>query len=214
MIFSAESQKTIDGYLMALRKQLRELMDDDVNDIVEEIRFHILDKTSGDASPEAIASTLDALSTPEELASRYRTDELMKRAQSSGSPLLALRSLFRWATLSLAGLTVFATSVIGYALGGILVIVGSYKLIYPRNGGIWFNPRPGGKGIDGEAGFSFVSGGTWTHPGHEIIGMWLVPIGLILGSGLLLLTFRFGSWSIRKFWRPRALRAVSTARRN
>ena len=48
MTFSAESQKTIDAYLLALRKQLRELMDEDVNDIVEEIRAHILDKTSGE----------------------------------------------------------------------------------------------------------------------------------------------------------------------
>jgi HAAS len=206
MILSADSQKTIDAYLSALHRQLRELTDDDVNDIVEEIRFHILDKTSADASPEAVAATLSALGTPGELAGRYRTDELMKRAQSSSSPLLTLHSLFRWASLSLVGLTVFATSVIGYTLGGILVIVGFFKLIYPRNGGIWFNPRPGGKGIDGSAGFSFGSGATWTHPGHEIIGMWLVPIGLIVGSGLLLLTFRFGSWSLRKFWRPRALR--------
>jgi HAAS len=210
MNLSAESQKSVDSYLASLRKHLRDLADQDARDIVEEIRFHILDKTSKDTSPETVASILDRLGTPEELAGRYRTDELMKRAQSSGSLFLTLCSLFRWATLSLVGLTVFAASVIGYALGGILVIVGFYKLIYPRNGGIWFNPRPGGKGIDGEAGFSFVSGGTWIHPGHEIIGMWLVPIGLILGSGLLLLTFRFGSWSIRKFWRPRALRAVST----
>lgn len=205
MSASGESQKSIEQYLTSLRKQLHDLMDHDVNDIVEEIRFHILDKTSGDYSPKNIAATLAALGKPEELASRYRTDELMKRAQSSRSPLLTLRSLFRWATLSLVGLTVFAASVIGYAMGGILVIVGFYKLIFPRNGGIWFNPRPGGKGIDGEAGFSFISGGTWTHPGHEIIGMWLVPIGLILGSGLLLLTFRFGSWSIRKFWRPHSI---------
>jgi hypothetical protein len=187
MIPSAESQKIVEDYLAALRRQLRELMDDDANDIVEEIRFHILDKSSADGSPEVVSATLAALGTPEELASRYRTDELRKRAQASRSPAVILRSLFRWATLSLMGLTVFATSVIGYALGGTLVIVGFYKLIHPRKGGIWFNPRPGGKGIDGEAGFSFVSRGPWTHPGHEIIGMWLVPIGLIGGGGLVLL---------------------------
>ncbi|MGC2163060.1 MAG: hypothetical protein WA634_14200 [Silvibacterium sp.] len=204
MTLSAESQKTIDAYLSALRRQMREFTDEDANDIVEEIHAHILDKTSGDTPPETVAATLAALGTPEELAGRYRTDELMKRAQSTRSPALSLHSLFRWATLSFAGLVVFAVSVIGYALGGILVIVGFCKLIYPRNGGIWFNPRPGGKGIDGEAGFSFGSGAHWTHPGHEIIGMWLVPIGLVLGSGLLFLTFRFGGWCIRKFWRPRA----------
>jgi len=43
MTSAAISQKTIDGYLAALRKQLRDLLDDDVKDIVEEIRAHILD---------------------------------------------------------------------------------------------------------------------------------------------------------------------------
>ena len=47
MTFSTESQKTIDAYLVGLRKQLRGPVDADVEDIVEEIRAHILDKTSG-----------------------------------------------------------------------------------------------------------------------------------------------------------------------
>ncbi len=54
------------------------LMDEDVNDIVEEIRAHILDKTWGEAPEDTVASTLAALGTPEELASRYRTDEFVE----------------------------------------------------------------------------------------------------------------------------------------
>jgi hypothetical protein len=42
--------------------------------------------------------------------------------------------------------------------------------------------------------------------GREVLGWWLVPIGLVLGGALLFLSFRFGTWSIRKFWRPRAWR--------
>ena len=93
MTVSAESQKTVDAYLAALRKQLRELMDEDANDIVEEIRAHILDKTTIAEGVEGVSSTLAALGTPEELASRYRTDELLKRAQMTRSPLVSLRSL-------------------------------------------------------------------------------------------------------------------------
>jgi len=208
MTFSNDSQKTIDAYLAALRKELRELRTEDTKDIVEEIHFHILDKIEDGPSSEAIAATLAALGTPAELAARYRTDELMKRAQSTRSPLLSLQSLFRWAMLSVVGLIAFAASVIGYTLGGILILMGFYKFIFPQNGGIWFKPRPGGHGIDGEAGFSFVSGGPWKHPGHEIIGMWLVPIGLILGSGLLLFTFWFGRWCISRFWRPRVWHGI------
>ncbi len=64
MIFSAESQKSIDDYLVALRKQLRGPVDDDVEDIVEEIRAHILDKTSGAAATDTVAATLASLGTP------------------------------------------------------------------------------------------------------------------------------------------------------
>jgi hypothetical protein len=208
MTLVAESQKNLEVYLAALRKQLRQLADEDANDIVEEIRAHVLDKASGDARTETVSSTLAALGTPEELAGRYRTDDLLKRAQVTRSPFVSLMSLFRWATLSLGGLVVFAVTVAGYAIGGILVVVGLFKLVYPHNGGMWFDPKPGGQGIDGSAGFSFGSGGAWTHPGHEIFGMWLAPCCLVLGGLLLFLTFRLGIWCIRKFWRPRVWREV------
>jgi hypothetical protein len=224
MILSTESQKAIDTYLNDLRKQLRPLAPDDAGDIVEEIRAHIVDKTgSGKAtginSDEVLASTLAALGTPEELAARYRTDELLKRAQSTRSPFVSLLSLARWATLSLIGLVTFFLSMAGYTLGTLLLIAGMLKLIYPNNGGIWFDPKPGspqvgllqilrGGMVDGSAGFSFGSGNNWTHPGHEIFRFWLAPTCLAVGVLLIFLTFRLGTWCLRKFWRPSALREV------
>ncbi len=192
---SAESKKTVDAYLKALRKQLHELMDEDVKDIVEEIRAHILDKTSGDDGAETVAATLAALGTPEALASRYRTEELLKRAQAARSPGFVLRSLLRWATLSLLGVIVFLVSVVGYCLGTGLFILGALKLISPHKTGIW------GVFTTHEWSLAFQSGGQ--NGGHDLLGWWLVPIGLLMGAGLLVLTFRFDLWSLRKFWRPR-----------
>jgi hypothetical protein len=208
MILSAESQKAIDTYLTDLRGQLRPLSPEDANDIVEEIHAHILDKSAGVTAEGIVRATLAALGTPDELAARYRIDELLKRAQSTRSPLVSLFSLARWATLSLIGLVTFIISSVGYALGALLVVIGLFKLIYPHNGGVWFDPKPGGHGIDGSAGFSFVGGGTWTHPGHEIFGLWLAPSCLAFGALLVFLTFRLGTWCIRSFWRPSALREV------
>jgi Protein of unknown function (DUF1700) len=196
MSVSVESQKTIDAYLTALRRHLRELLDEDVKDIVEEIRAHILDKTSDDAEG-AVSSTLAALGTPEELASRYRTEELLKRAQNARSPGYLLRSMLRWAALSVLGVAVFFFSAIGYCLGGALFILGVLKLTNPHRTGVYgvFNEH--------SKSFSFQSGGP---NDHDLLGWWLAPIGLIVGGGLLFLTFRFCVWSIRKFWRPRAWR--------
>jgi hypothetical protein len=199
MILSDESQKRVERYLAELRRHLRELMDEDAKDIVEEIRAHILDKTSSGGKPEVVSATLAALGTPEELASRYRTDELLARAQSSRSPVLLFRSLLRWATLSLVGLIVFVVSVVGYFLGGSLVVFAGLKVAWPRGTGLWMTSLP-----DGTHGFNFsFSSGSGPATGREILGWWAVPICLVLGSGLLLLTFLFGTWSIRKFWRPR-----------
>jgi uncharacterized membrane protein len=200
MILSAEDQKAITAYLAALRKQLRELLDEDAKDIVEEIRAHILDKTSGNDSAAAVSETLVALGSPEELAGRYRTEELLQRAQAARSGAFLLRSLMRWATLSFVGIIVFLTSVVGYCLGGCLFIIATLKLIWPSGTGLW-------KTVNGDSSWSLGLGFS-NHPGtgQELLGWWLLPIGFILGAGLIFLTFRFGLWSIRKFWRPRAWR--------
>jgi hypothetical protein len=198
MTFSGESQKSIDSYLAALRRQLRDLLDEDINDIVEEIRGHILDKSSGESPADSVASTLAALGTPEELAGRYRTEELLKRAQLARSPSLMARSLMRWATVSVAGLVVFVISVVGYCLGGWMVVFGALKIISPRGTGVWWTAYP-----DGTHSLGMGSG---NQPpavnAHDVLGWWLVPIGLLIGGMLLLLTFRFDVWSVRKFSRP------------
>jgi hypothetical protein len=202
MILSAEDQKAIDAYLAALRKQLSELLDEDVKDIVEEIHAHILDKTSGDDSAAAVSETLAALGSPEELAGRYRTEELLKRAQAARSGAFLLRSLLRWAALSFVGLIVFLISVVGYCVGGFLFLLATFKLVWPISTGLWKTVYPDGTWSLGFGGGSGNQPGT----GHDLLGWWLLPIGFILGAGLIFLTFRFGLWSIRKFWRPRAWR--------
>jgi hypothetical protein len=45
---------------------------------------------------------------------------------------------------------------------------------------------------------------------HDILGWWVLPIGLLVGSGLLYLTFRFGTWTMRKLRRPRSWRFAWT----
>ena len=50
---------------------------------------------------------------PRDLASLYLTDDLQVRALASRSPLLILRSLFRWASLSFAGFFVLVSSLLG-----------------------------------------------------------------------------------------------------
>jgi hypothetical protein len=205
MTIPAESQKTVDVYLATLRKQLRDLMEEDVRDIVEEIHAHILDKTSTTDSPEAVAATLAALGSAPQLAMRYRTDELLQRAQLSRSPGLVFRSIVRWATLSVGGMIVFMLSGIGYCIGGVIFVMGLLKAFFPKRAGL---------NIDYDTGHHFLSAGfgagSGPHTGHDPIGLWLIPICLVLGTGILYLTFRLSAWTLRLFTRPRRMAAAVT----
>jgi hypothetical protein len=195
MPLTETSQKSVETYLKSLRRELRELLDEDANEIIEEIRTHIFDKTSGSQSPEAVAATLGALGTPEELAGRYRTAEMVGRARLARSPKYILRNALRRAGLSLLGVAVFSVSVLGCCLGGWLFMLGFLKLIHPGSTGVY------GIWNDHTKSFNWQSGGP--NKPDELLGWWLVPIGLLIGGAVLLLTFRFGYWSLRKFWWPR-----------
>lgn len=198
MSVSQEPHKAIDAYLAVLRKQLRELMDEDAKDIVDEIHAHLLDKIPENSDSETVAATLAALGTPAELAARYRTDEMLKRAQFNRSPARVLRNALRLAMLSVTGLVVFVVSGLGYCVGGILVVIALLKALFPRQAGLNIQYDPG---HFLSAGFGAGSG---PPAGHDPIGLWLIPICLVLGGGILFLTFRFGTWSMRKFRRSRS----------
>ncbi|MGA9042526.1 MAG: DUF1700 domain-containing protein [Terriglobales bacterium] len=200
MTISTDSQQRIDAYLNILRKRLRGLSDEDSRDIVEEIRSHVLDKAAigGDITPDAVVSALAALGNPEALASQYVTDDLLMRAQVARSPWLILRSLFRWAGLSVAGFCILMLSLIGYGLAGSLVLCALLKPFHPQTDGLWLlNSPQDPHSFSLHLGFSSLS-----VDGREVLGWWIVPIGLALGAWLGLLTFYSGRWSIRQFWRP------------
>ena len=76
-----ETQKTIDTYLAALRKQLRELMEEDATDIVDEIRAHILDKTPQRKSPPLSQPSARPRSSPAATAPRSCSGALNSRAR-------------------------------------------------------------------------------------------------------------------------------------
>jgi hypothetical protein len=196
-----DAQSRIDLYLKQVRKGLRGLPDDDARDIVEELRSHILDRAgeNGTLHLEAVTSAIAALGAPEELAGQYVTDELLARAQVSRSPFLILNALFRWAGLSAAGALVLLGSVIGYFLAIVFAAVALLKPLHPHTAGLWALPDPPNT-YSIRLGFSAAPVG-----GHELLGWWIVPIGLFLGYGLFLLTTRFALWSVRQYRRSRGL---------
>lgn len=203
MSVSAGAQQAIDSYLKTLRKRLRGIAEEDARDIVEEIRSHILDKTAGGDVVEAV---LAKLGSPEDLATQYVTDQLLTRAQASRSPALMLYSFVRWAMISVAGFWILQLSLLGYGLGGSLLLCALLKPIHPATAGLWRIP-------DGDALSLRLGFGSAPTGGQELLGWWMVPLGLIFGFALIFITFRLGVWFIRTFRPRRTLPAHRFSRR-
>jgi hypothetical protein len=200
MNLSTESQQKIDTYLNTLRRLLRGMNEADSREIVEELRSHILDRAaaSGEVTPAAVAQVLTALGSPEDIASQYLTDDLLKRAQVNRSPWLILRSLFRWASLSFAGFWILMISLLMYFLAGSLSLCALLKPIHPTTAGLWLIPDSSATVLSLRLGFGAVPVN-----GRELLGWWIIPLGLILAMGLVFANLHFGLWCIRKFWQRR-----------
>ena len=176
-----EAQQRIDAYLTRLRRRLRGIDEQDIREIVEELRSHILDKTgvSGEeGTVEKVGEMLAALGSPEQLAGEYLTDNLLARAEFSRSPARILAVLFRWASLSIAGFWVLLSSILGYFLGIVFVLCAFLKPIHPQTAGLWIYPT----GAEGSTISLRLGFGSAPPDGRDVLGWWIVPIGL--GGGL------------------------------
>ncbi len=194
----------IEGYLGKLRARLRGVGTEEVNDIIEELRSHILEKSTvnGELSAGGVDATLGGLGNPEDLASEYMTDAALARAEESRSPIQILASLFRWASLSVAGFFVLIGSLVGYFLGAAFILCAVLKPIHPQSAGLWSSHNSGG---DLELSLRLGSG-NMPGSGHDVLGWWIMPIGLLAGFGLVILTTRLAIWSVRLYRKSRPRR--------
>jgi hypothetical protein len=202
MTIPKDANQKIEAYLANLRAQLRGFNDQQVAEILAELRSHILDKLdiAGDATPSQVDAVLAALGTPDELAGQYITDSVLARAEVSRSPLRILASLFRWASLSFAGFFVLLGSVLGYFFGAVFVLVAIMKPFHPQTAGLWLLHD-----ATGDPEFSFRLGFGTVPAGRDLLGWWIVPLGLLAGCALVTLTTRFALWCARQYRRSRAL---------
>jgi len=202
MAIADKAQHNIEAYLNRMRGCLRGLGEEQKREILEELRSHLVEKAgSGGMTGAAVEAAVESLGRPEELAREYVTDELLARAEVSRSPFRILDSLFRWASLSMAGFFVLLGSIIGYFLGVVFILVAVLKPFHPETAGLWVS-----RNAAGELSFSIRMGlGYAPGAGREVLGWWIVPIGLLLGCLLVILTTRFGLWCVRLYRKSRAL---------
>jgi uncharacterized membrane protein len=180
-------QRRIDSYLAELRRCLGELPPEEVHDILQEIRGHILDRAeaSGELTEERLVAILKALGRPDEIAPLYQVDSVVAKARGSLSPRVVMRGIHRWSILSGWGLVIFVLGIVGYATGFSLILSALCKVIWPHEIGAWVG--------DG----TFSIGTNSSLAAHDVLGWWLVPLGLVVGAVVVVGTTRLLRWTLR-----------------
>lgn len=189
------SDTRVDEYLARLRKALGGMTLADREDITEEIRTHIQERASDEATD--VGEVLARLGPAERLAEEYRTGLLVQEARRSISPLVILRACLRWAKTGAEGTIVFFIALFGYMMGAGFLLLALLKPIFPRHTGLWVGPNV----FD----FSFRMGLSTGYPPpsvHEVLGWWFIPVSLVLGSLTILATTKLIRILMKRFqWR-------------
>ena len=192
-----DAQQRIDAYLEHLHARLRGLDEAEAREIVDELRSHIVERATvgGAMTAAAVDAALARLGSPEALAAEYMTGEVLARAEVSRSPWRVLDSLFRWASLSFTGFLVLLVTIIGYFLGAVFYLSAAMKPFHPHTAGLWLIPSGAGDyAISLRMGFEGAPAGA-----RDLLGWWIIPIGFMLGSWLLILTTRFALWCAHQY---------------
>jgi hypothetical protein len=188
--------RRIDGYLSTLRGGLKGLTAAETEDVVEEVRAHLMERlgeTPGDE--DAARAVLSAFGEPVEIARLYRAERLADRLQTSRSPWAVAMTVLRLATLSLDAFFVFLGSFTLYALSLSFLATAVIKPFAPANTGLWVVP---------DDDWHVSLGYTHTPVGDELLGWRLIPIALVAAVVLGWLAWRFSLAGVRRLGRQRA----------
>jgi len=187
-----DGARRLEAYLAELRRGLGPLPETARTEIVTELRGHVLESAGEEPTEAGVAAVLERLGPAEQLAALYVTDGVLLGAERSRSPWTLLWSLARLAGTSLAGAFALLGCVVGYGLAASFALAAVRKPIAPGSVGLWQL---------GPDSYSLTLGFAGPPAGRELLGWWIVPIGLLAGVGVLWLTTWFARWSIRQLRR-------------
>ena len=195
MITATGSESRIESYLARVRAALRGLPERETEDILGELRSHVVDLAGEEG--EDIEAALASLGDPVDLAKKYRNENSMTRAECSSSPLVILQGLRHASRSRWQRVTVTALYFFGYANVLSLWAAAIEKVFAPSRTGLWYTPGnlwP----------FTLVTDGQGPAAARELLGWWLIPAFCVLGWVLHYLIDQAAQWWIRRYRRSRS----------
>jgi hypothetical protein len=184
---SGQADERIETYLKRLESALRGVSPEYKDDILREIRAHIMDSAANSADPSgAVDRALRLLGTPDELAARYSAECQLQRASRSFSPWLILRTCWQWAKLGIKGTLAFLVALFGYGLALGFTASVFVKPFMPKMG--WWS---------GPEGFGIM---VPDHPErmHELLGNYFIPVIAAAAFASAIGTTQLLRWMMRK----------------
>jgi hypothetical protein len=180
----------LDTYLDQVRRNLKGLPRSEADEIIAELRSHVLDRVAGQPTPNQVEAAIGALGSPREVARVNLTERVGAEVEEDRSPLTVLRGIGRLAGLSVYGAFAGLVSFTGYVLSAGFVITAISKLFNRSNAGLWRVPSASDD-------YSYSFGVIPNQRGQELLGWWIIPIALAAALILGWLTWRFGIFSVR-----------------
>jgi HAAS len=160
-------------YLSELRTALTGMTLSDREEIIDEIRAHIQERSR--ESGMTIAQIVGKLGPAAELAHDYNRGVLLRRASRSQSPWLLLGVTYRWARTGIQGFGLFLLAFCGFATAAAFMLCALLKPLFPEETGLWIGPH----GVN----LGFRPGGA--EGATEVLGPWFIQVALLIGVGLL-----------------------------
>jgi len=188
----------VNGYLFVLQRSLKTFLPaESVRDAVREIESHLRERiAAADGSPnerEAIERILAELGPPLRVAQAYSAERVIDEAVTTGRFVPMLRAIWHMAVSTVTGFFAAMFAFVGYLAGAISIIIAFLKPFFPNNVGFQFVHRI-------PVGFAAQFP---VPPGTDLRGgYWVIPVALLFGMGLLVLTHR-GARTYLARWRER-----------
>ena len=207
---SSGARTELDAYLEQLRSSLQSLPAEQADDIAREIRSHLVDSAerNGELDPRLLAGAMARLGDPAALAGAYVMDSLALRAQVTRSPFLLLRMVSLWATRSFEGVVALVVAFIGYAAALISLGCALFKPFMPERIGLWVREL-----TPGDPTYQLGRVSAPPTDARELLGWYIIPLGLMAGAGFLVLTTRYLLGKVRKYRKMREHEGASQVRR-
>lgn len=194
MASASSTESRIESYLVRVQAALRGIPEREIDDILRELRSHIEDLSGPDG--RGADAALRSLGDPVNLARTYRAENQMVRAECSGSPLVILQGLRHVSQSRLGQITATSLYLFGYINVGVLWAAAIEKLFAPSRGGLWYVPGDW-------SSITLVIEGNPPAGAREALGWWLVPIAVLVGWAVKMVTDRIAQWWIARYRRKR-----------